>query len=101
MSGSFLPEVKSTAGPSARFTGSASSSMRADTTVKTGWTPMRAIIIMLCFGVNMVDGVDVLMLSYVAPTLRKARPDIRAAWHALQCRPRRHGSGWPSARSSI
>lgn len=71
MSGSFLPEVKSTAGPSARFTGSASSSMRADTTVKTGWTPMRAIIIMLCFGVNMVDGVDVLMLSYVAPTFER------------------------------
>ncbi|KGB22210.1 MFS transporter [Acetobacter tropicalis] len=34
-----------------------------------GWTVMRAVIIALCFGVNMVDGVDVLMLSYVAPTL--------------------------------
>ncbi|MBB2164788.1 MFS transporter [Gluconacetobacter sp. 1b LMG 1731] len=37
-----------------------------------GWTVMRAIIIMLCFGVNMVDGVDVLMISYVAPTLSKS-----------------------------
>ncbi|NHN86356.1 MFS transporter [Acetobacter musti] len=36
-----------------------------------GWTFMRTIIIALCFGVNMVDGVDVLMLSYVAPTLSK------------------------------
>ncbi|MCP1196033.1 MFS transporter [Acetobacter senegalensis] len=35
----------------------------------SGWTFMRAVIIALCFGVNMVDGVDVLMLSYVAPTL--------------------------------
>ncbi|MFS3136881.1 MFS transporter [Gluconacetobacter sacchari] len=44
----------------------------ADVAAPAGWTIMRAIIIALCFGVNMVDGVDVLMLSYVAPTLSKS-----------------------------
>jgi len=36
------------------------------------WTRSSAMIIMLCFVLNMVDGMDVLVVSYVAPALQMA-----------------------------
>jgi MFS transporter, AAHS family, 4-hydroxybenzoate transporter len=35
------------------------------------WTPKSAMIVALCFVLNMVDGMDVLIVSYIAPALQK------------------------------
>jgi MFS family permease len=35
------------------------------------WQPTQRLVIALCFGVNMLDGMDVLVLSYLAPTLQR------------------------------
>jgi MFS transporter, AAHS family, 4-hydroxybenzoate transporter len=34
------------------------------------WTPAQKLVVMLCFVINMVDGMDVLILSFLAPTLQ-------------------------------
>jgi MFS transporter, AAHS family, 4-hydroxybenzoate transporter len=36
------------------------------------WTRQSAVIVALCFVLNMVDGMDVLIISYIAPALQKA-----------------------------
>jgi MFS transporter, AAHS family, 4-hydroxybenzoate transporter len=36
------------------------------------WTRQSAMIVALCFVLNMVDGMDVLIISYIAPALQKA-----------------------------
>lgn len=36
------------------------------------WTRQAVLVIVLCFVLNMVDGMDVLVVSYVAPALQKA-----------------------------
>ncbi len=36
------------------------------------WTRQSALIVALCFVLNMVDGMDVLIISYIAPALQKA-----------------------------
>jgi MFS transporter, AAHS family, 4-hydroxybenzoate transporter len=36
------------------------------------WTRQSAIIVALCFVLNMVDGMDVLIISFIAPALQKA-----------------------------
>ncbi|MFM5886264.1 MAG: MFS transporter [Novosphingobium sp.] len=36
------------------------------------WTRQSAIIILLCFILNMVDGMDVLIITYIAPGLQKS-----------------------------
>lgn len=35
------------------------------------WTRQSALIVALCFVLNMIDGMDVLIISYIAPTLQK------------------------------
>lgn len=35
------------------------------------WSALQLIVVVLCFVVNMIDGMDVLVLSYIAPTLQK------------------------------
>jgi benzoate transport len=35
------------------------------------WSPLQLIVVGLCFVVNMIDGMDVLILSYIAPTLQE------------------------------
>lgn len=49
--------------------------LAADTAIEgqpEEWTRKSAIIIALCFVLNMVDGMDVLIISYIAPALQKA-----------------------------
>jgi benzoate transport len=36
----------------------------------SGWTRLQVLVVVLCFIVNMIDGMDVLILSYAAPTLQ-------------------------------
>ncbi|MGC1270680.1 MAG: MFS transporter [Croceibacterium sp.] len=36
-----------------------------------GWSGLQLLVVGLCFVVNMIDGMDVLILSYIAPTLQK------------------------------
>ncbi|MFT4076082.1 MAG: shikimate dehydrogenase [Asticcacaulis sp.] len=36
-----------------------------------GWLPQQALVVAICFLLNMLDGMDVLILSYIAPTLSK------------------------------
>jgi len=43
----------------------------ADAAAPTDWTPKTALIVALCFVLNMVDGMDVLIISYIAPALQK------------------------------
>ena len=38
------------------------------------WLPVQVLVVALCFFLNMLDGMDVVILSYVAPSLS-------AAWH--------------------
>lgn len=38
----------------------------------SGWTRRSAAIVLLCFALNMVDGMDVLILAFIAPALQKA-----------------------------
>lgn len=40
--------------------------------VETVWTRSSALVIILCFILNMVDGMDVLVVTYIAPALQKA-----------------------------
>jgi benzoate transport len=44
----------------------------AGMTVEAGdsWSPLQLLVVGLCFVVNMLDGMDVLILSYIAPTLQ-------------------------------
>lgn len=35
------------------------------------WTGQSALIVALCFLLNMIDGMDVLIISYIAPALQK------------------------------
>lgn len=35
------------------------------------WTALQLLVVALCFIVNMLDGMDVLILSYIAPTLQE------------------------------
>ena len=35
------------------------------------WSPLQLLVVALCFIVNMIDGMDVLILSYIAPTLQQ------------------------------
>jgi len=44
------------------------------TTAREHWTPLALGIVALCFAINMADGVDVTILSYIAPRLQ-------ADWH--------------------
>lgn len=39
--------------------------------IDRGWSPLQLLVVGLCFLVNMIDGMDVLILSYVAPTLQE------------------------------
>lgn len=34
------------------------------------WSPTQLTVVLLCFVVNMIDGMDVLLMSYIAPTLQ-------------------------------
>ncbi|MDB5671394.1 MAG: hypothetical protein JWO25_2353, partial [Alphaproteobacteria bacterium] len=34
-----------------------------------GWTPTRVLVVALCFLLNMLDGADLLIMSFVAPSL--------------------------------
>lgn len=36
-----------------------------------GWTGIQLTVVGLCFVVNMIDGMDVLLMSYIAPTLQE------------------------------
>ncbi|MFE0754882.1 MFS transporter [Inquilinus sp. NPDC058860] len=43
-----------------------------------GWSAQQALVVALCFVINMLDGMDVLILSYIAPSLSAdwgVRPD--------------------------
>lgn len=43
-----------------------------------GWTPRQILVVAICFAINMIDGMDVLILSYIAEALSKdwgIRPD--------------------------
>ncbi|PKB13491.1 putative MFS family arabinose efflux permease [Novosphingobium kunmingense] len=44
----------------------------ADDTQQGEWTRETAMIVILCFILNMVDGMDVLIVSYIAPGLQKS-----------------------------
>ena len=35
------------------------------------WTRKSAMIVALCFVINMIDGMDLLVVSFLAPTLQK------------------------------
>lgn len=35
----------------------------------TGWTPRQILVVVVCFAINMIDGMDVLILSYIAQAL--------------------------------
>lgn len=39
-----------------------------------GWTPRQLLVVAICFAINMIDGMDVLILSYIAQALS-------ADWH--------------------
>lgn len=41
-----------------------------DALASARWTPLQLLVVALCFVVNMLDGMDVLILSYIAPTLQ-------------------------------
>jgi hypothetical protein len=34
-----------------------------------GWTSRQILVVAICFMLNMLDGMDVLILSYIAPAL--------------------------------
>ena len=36
------------------------------------WTSTQVLIVALCFGLNMLDGTDLLIMSFVAPVLSSA-----------------------------
>lgn len=37
-----------------------------------GWTPLRLAVIFICFLLNAIDGMDIVIMSYIAPELKKA-----------------------------
>lgn len=37
-----------------------------------GWTPLRIAVVFICFLLNAIDGMDIVIMSYVAPVLKKA-----------------------------
>jgi benzoate transport len=40
-----------------------------DASAEQGWAPLRIIVVALCFLLNMLDGADMLIMSFVAPRL--------------------------------
>lgn len=44
-----------------------------DATAQTPWrwTPLRVAVIMICFLLNAIDGMDIVIMSYIAPVLRQ------------------------------
>lgn len=45
-------------------------SVSATSADENRWSPLQILVVGLCFVVNMIDGMDVLVLSYIAPTLQ-------------------------------
>ncbi|MEO0318272.1 MAG: hypothetical protein RL404_1949 [Pseudomonadota bacterium] len=43
----------------------------SETGIAEDWTVKAALIVALCFVLNMIDGMDVLIISYIAPALQK------------------------------
>ncbi|PZO65827.1 MAG: MFS transporter [Paracoccus denitrificans] len=39
-------------------------------TVRGRWTPLRVAIIFICFFLNAIDGMDIVIMSYIAPVLK-------------------------------
>ena len=39
--------------------------------VRSGWTWQTQCLIALCFAINMIDGMDILVLSYISPALQR------------------------------
>lgn len=37
-----------------------------------GWTPLRITVVFICFLLNAIDGMDIVIMSYVAPVLKSA-----------------------------
>ncbi|MBB4105269.1 MFS transporter [Allorhizobium borbori] len=37
-----------------------------------GWTPLRIAVVFICFLLNAIDGMDIVIMSYVAPVLKSA-----------------------------
>lgn len=43
-----------------------------DDTGTGGWTPLRIAVVFICFLLNAIDGMDIVIMSYVAPVLKTA-----------------------------
>jgi len=50
------------------------------------WTVRAGVIVALCFVLNMLDGMDILVLAYVAPALGKALGPLTTVWTSLDGR---------------
>ena len=41
----------------------------ASPAIEENWHPLRILVVALCFALNMLDGADLLIMSFVAPVL--------------------------------
>ena len=65
------------------------------------WSVQGMGVVALCFAVNMVDGMDVTILSYVAPALQQSWAiDADTMGTVFSAGPARHGARWRAGRAA-
>ncbi|MFD2783770.1 hypothetical protein ACFS32_25150 [Novosphingobium pokkalii] len=75
------------------------------------WTRTGLAIVALCFAINMADGIDVTILSFIAPGFRQTGASAPipwaccsapawSAWRSAAWASRRWPTGWGAAASS-